>query len=35
MLLLRDLEAALSLNGFSIQRKMRAFGYGVFVAQRL
>jgi len=35
ILLLRDLEAALSLNGFSIQRKMRAFGYGVFAAQRI
>lgn len=35
ILLLHDLESALSLNSLSIQRKFRAFGYGVFVARRL
>lgn len=35
VLLLHDLESALSLNSFSIQRKFRAFGYGVFVARKL
>jgi ubiquinone/menaquinone biosynthesis C-methylase UbiE len=35
LFLLHDLESALSHDGFNIQRKLRAFGYGVFVAQRL
>ena len=35
ILLLRDLESALSHDGFIIRHKMRAFGYGMFVAQRL